>query len=90
MANVNFKIPYAGSPKELLSVVKKTITKYNGTLDGDVHEGSFVMPVGIGNVEGNYTIANSEISINITKKPLIVTGKMIENQLRKHMDAAGG
>jgi hypothetical protein len=89
MANVNFKIPYAGSAPELLSVVKKTITKYNGTLDGDVHAGSFVMPIGIGNVEGSYTIANSEISINITKKPLIVTGKMIENQLRKHMDAGG-
>jgi hypothetical protein len=90
MANVNFKIPYAGSATELLSVVKKTISKYNGTLDGNVNEGSFVMPVGIGNVEGNYTITNSEIAINITKKPLIVTGKMIEKQLRKHMDAAGG
>jgi hypothetical protein len=73
-----------------LSVVKKTISKYNGTFEGDIHQGSFVMPVGIGNVEGNYTIANSEIAINITKKPLIVSGKMIENQLRKHMNAAGG
>jgi len=85
MANCNFKIPFDAAPKEVLATAKKTMEKYHGSFEGDVHSGHFRVPVGIGDIEGSYTITGHVMDITITKKPLIVTCSVIEKQLKKYM-----
>jgi hypothetical protein len=85
MANCNFKIAFTKSPEELLGVAKKAIESHKGTFKGDFDSGHFTIPIGIGDINGTYTVADSKISIDITKKPLLVTCKMIENRLRGYL-----
>jgi hypothetical protein len=85
MAQSNFDIPFTQSPKELLASVKSTIKSFNGTFNGDTSSGGFKIPIGIGDIEGQYTIAGSVIKIDITKKPLLVSNKAIEKKLRSYL-----
>ena len=86
MAKCTFKIPFPKSSHKYLKVAQKAITDAKGTFDGDLTAGNFKIPVGIGDIVGEYTIADDEICIDITKKPLIVTCKLIENRLKGYLE----
>ena len=85
MANCNFKIPFPKTSEQYLKVAQKAITDNNGQFTGDKQSGNFRIPVGIGDIVGEYTVANDEIIIDITKKPLLVTCKLIENRLKSYL-----
>jgi hypothetical protein len=85
MANCHFEIEFPESPQELLATAKASIKAAHGTFTGDTKEGHFHVPVGIGDIEGRYTIADGVITIDITKKPLIVTCGVIESRLRSYL-----
>ncbi len=86
MAHCNFKIPFPESSEELLIIAHKSIAEHKGIFEGDTKSGHFSIPIGIGHIEGNYTIANSEISIDVTKKPMLVSCKMIEKRLTEYLE----
>lgn len=85
MAKNSLDISFTQSSKELLAGAKSAITGAKGTFEGDTSSGAFKVPVGIGDIEGKYTIAESVIHIDITKKPILVTNKMIEKKLRSYL-----
>jgi len=85
MAN-SFDISFTQSPKEVLAGAKSAIKGAKGHLEGDTSSGTFNVPVGIGDIEGKYTIAGSVIKIEIVKKPLLVSNKAIEKKLRSYLE----
>jgi hypothetical protein len=85
MAKCHFEIAFPESAKDLLAIAKASITRAKGTFTGDTTEGNFRVPVGIGDIEGHYTIASGVIKIDITKKPLLVSCKLIEEKLRGYL-----
>lgn len=86
MANCNFKIPFPKSSHKYLKVAQKAITDAHGKFSGDLNTGNFTIPVGIGDIVGEYQVTDDEISIVITKKPLLVTCKMIESRLKGYLE----
>lgn len=68
-----------------MASVKSIIKGVKGTFEGDAASGGFKIPVGIGDIEGKYTISGPVIHIDITKKPLLVSNKMIEKKLRSYL-----
>jgi hypothetical protein len=89
MADCNFDIPFPPSSEKYLAVAREAITGHKGTFEGDNQSGNFRIPVGIGDVVGEYTIADEVIHIHITKKPLLVTCKLIENRLKGYLEGQG-
>ena len=85
MANCHFEIKFPESPKELLAQAKASIKGAHGTFQGDLTEGQFTVPVGIGDIEGRYVLTEGKITIDITKKPLLISCSIIENKLRSYL-----
>jgi hypothetical protein len=89
MANCNFDIPFPPSSESYLADAETAIVGHKGTFTGDNKSGSFVIPVGIGDIHGDYSIANEILHIHITKKPLLVTCHMIEARLKGYLKPPG-
>jgi hypothetical protein len=85
MANCHFEISVPESPEDILATAKSAITKANGKFSGDTNSGHFSIPVGIGDIEGVYFLKDGKMVVDITKKPLLVGCKLIENQMRSYL-----
>ena len=83
--HISIEIGSVKNKPELMEMAKKALAKHNGTLSGDEHAGSFDLPILIGHIKGNYTIEDNTFNLEITKKPLLVSYKRIEAELRKHL-----
>lgn len=81
----NFSVKFVGNSSDLLSKAKDAITGAGGNFSGNENAGGFDLNTFLGQIVGDYTISNSEININITKKPMFVPCSEIENQLRKYL-----
>jgi hypothetical protein len=88
MAHCNFKFPIPDISDESLATVKKTMQKYKGIFEGNTSAGHFRIPIGIGEIHGDYTVEDEIMYINITKKPIVVSCKVIEQQIKKFMNPA--
>ncbi len=86
MAGCNFSIEFSGSAEELVQQAKEGITKVKGKLIGDSNSGSFHIPTPLGNIKGGYIIENSVITLNIDDKPMLLSCKRIEAELRKFLE----
>ena len=78
----NFKIPFSGDAKALISRAKREIESAGGMLSGDENFGEFMGKSPIGSIGGSYSIVGNELIININKKPLLLSCKRIEKELR--------
>jgi hypothetical protein len=87
MSKCNIKIPFPPSSEQYLAVAESSITGAKGQFSGDKNSGSFTIPMAIGDIVGEYTIADEVISIDIIKKPIIVTCHMIEHRLKGYLEA---
>jgi len=85
MSKANFSIEFSQSSKELLAGAIAAIHSAKGTFEGDAKSGRFKIPVGIGDIEGQYTVAGSVMNIEITKKPLLVSAGMIEKKIKSYI-----
>ncbi|MCW3128393.1 MAG: hypothetical protein JWO03_4051 [Bacteroidetes bacterium] len=83
--HISIEIGAVKNKAELMEKAKTALAKHNGTLDGDEHSGSFDLPIMIGHIKGNYTITDNTFNLEITRKPLLVSYKRIEAELRKHL-----
>jgi len=52
---------------------------------GDETQGNFQVKTPLGSVGGKYAITGQEIMMHITKKPLLISCKRIEKELRDVM-----
>ncbi len=80
-----FEIPFKGDADSIISKARTTIENANGSLNGDGSNGSFLVPAGIGDVEGSYTIEEQNLVVTIHKKPFIAPYSMIEDALKKYL-----
>ena len=84
MAKCDYQFPFESTSEELFSKMKALIDLNGGTIEGDTVQGtiSFDVPI-FGHINGIYSIANQEISIEILKKPFLVSCNNIESEIRK-------
>lgn len=80
-----FSITFSGDSESLVSRAKQQIERGNGAFNGDTYQGNFNAKTPIGSIEGAYQIAEQEIALTITKKPLLLSCKRIEKKLKAVM-----
>jgi len=85
MAECSFKINVKANPAEIINNVKLKIENEGGRFTGDEREGNFNLPTPVGAIEGNYSVSNDELKIDITKKPMMLPCGMIESELEKRL-----
>ncbi len=85
MAECSFKFNIDSSPAEIIYNVKSKIENEGGSFAGDENEGNFNLPTPVGSIEGNYSVIDNELKIEITKKPMMLPCSMIESELKKRL-----
>ena len=85
MAECSFKFNIESNPAEIINKVKLKIENEGGSFTGDENEGNFNLPTPVGTIEGNYSVSNNELKIDITKKPVMLPCSMIESELEKRL-----
>ena len=85
MAECSFKFNIESNPAEIINKVKLKIEKEGGSFTGNESEGNFNLPTPVGAIEGNYSVSNNELTIDITKKPMMLPCSMIESELEKRL-----
>jgi hypothetical protein len=85
MAECSFKFNIESNPAEIINNVKSKIEKEGGSFTGNENEGNFNLPTPVGAIEGNYSVNDNELKIDITKKPMILPCSMIESELEKRL-----
>ncbi|HEX8332897.1 MAG TPA: hypothetical protein VF622_09755 [Segetibacter sp.] len=81
-----FSLPLQGDPQSLLRRAESEIVSKGGAFNGDSSQGNFRAKTPIGSIEGAYQILESEIALTITKKPLLLSCRKIEKELRSVMN----
>ncbi|GGB74152.1 hypothetical protein GCM10007424_12590 [Flavobacterium suaedae] len=77
----HFTINYKGNKTDILSKIRMSIGK--GLVSGNELGGSFRGYRLAGEFEGSYTIAGNRITINISKKPFLVSYNRIKRGFEK-------
>ena len=85
MAECSFKFNIDSNPAEIINKVKSKIENEGGSFTGDESEGNFNLPTPVGAIEGNYSVIDNELKIDITKKPVMLPCSMIESELEKRL-----
>jgi hypothetical protein len=75
------KVPAA----ELLGQIEKLAQEYNGQFQGDEKSGTVSLQILIGSIEGNYTIDNDKLNLNVTKKPFLVGYETIGSTIKAYL-----
>ena len=85
MADCSFTFNLELNPAEVVEKVKSKIESEGGTFAGDSNKGNFNLPTPVGAIEGNYSVDNNQLKIDITKKPMMLPCSMIESELNKRL-----
>ena len=85
MAECSFKFNIDSNPSEIINKVKLKIENEGGSFTSDESEGNFNLPTPVGAIEGNYSVIDNELKIDITKKPMMLPCSMIESELEKRL-----
>ncbi|MDI1475450.1 hypothetical protein [Polyangium sp. y55x31] len=86
MAKHSFSVNFPGAAVDIIAKAKGAIEKAGGKFGGDEKKGDFSVPTPAGKVTGVYTITGQAFAVDITDKPMLVPGKMIEDQVRKFLE----
>jgi len=74
---MEFHFAMKGNPEEKLAKAKAAAASRGVTMSGDAIHGEFTGPI-----TGSYDVAGEDITVFVTRKPMIASWQMIENQLR--------
>jgi hypothetical protein len=85
MAECSFKFNIDPNAVEIINKVKLQIEKEGGIFTGEEKGGNFNLPTPVGAIEGNYSVIDNELKIDITKKPMMLPCSMIESELEKRL-----
>ncbi len=80
-----FSLPFSGDAESLTQRAKQQILKMSGAFNGDANQGNFRAKTPLGFIEGTYEVIGQEIGLNISKKPLLLSCRKIEKELRQVM-----
>jgi hypothetical protein len=83
MAKCEFTLPGEGDINALLARARSAIEQNHGTFDGDPNQGSFTGSTFVGKVAGTYLVQGSDIRVQITEKPFMLSCSQIESALRE-------
>ena len=81
----NFTITFTGSAADFVNTIRNKILDAGGTFHGDETNGEFSVPTPVGKIEGNYYIHGNDVTINITKKPFLVSCDAIEEYIKNSL-----
>lgn len=82
----NFSLDMSNSdPQELINKAQRAINGAGGNFMGDATCGSFDLSTPLGSVAGSYTVQNAQMIMNISKKPMFIPCKMIEEKLKEYL-----
>jgi hypothetical protein len=81
----NFKITFSGSAEDVLRKAKTTVQGQGGNFSGDTAGGEFDVTVFGNTIKGSYTVAGSELNINIKEKPFLIPCSTIESFLKNQL-----
>ena len=85
MAQCDFSIEFSDTPESLIKRATEGITQAKGEFTGDITQGFFTVPTPLGNIQGRYMIEGSVINLFVADKPMLISCKRIETELRKFM-----
>jgi hypothetical protein len=85
MAECSFKFNLELNPAEIINNVKLKVENDGGSFKGNEREGNFNLPTPVGEIEGNYSITDNALKIDITKKPMMLPCSLIESELEKRL-----
>jgi len=85
MAKHSFSVNFPGAAADIVAKAKGAIEKNKGSFTGDDKTGKFSVPTPAGVVKGEYKITGNSFGVDITDKPFIVSGGMIEDQVKKFL-----
>ena len=71
--------PLSQSQDSVIARARKAAAEHGVRLDGDEQQGQFA---GHG-IEGSYHICDTELTVQISRKPIIMPWSMIESSMRK-------
>jgi len=83
MAKHSFSVDFPGAAQDVVAKAKGAIEKAGGKFLGDEKKGDFSVPTPAGKITGVYTITAQKFAVDITDKPFMVSGGMIEDQVKK-------
>lgn len=87
MAKHSFSVDFPGAAQDIIAKAKGAIEKAGGNFIGDEKKGDFSVPTPAGTIKGIYSITAQKFSVDITDKPFVVSGGMIESQVKKFLGA---
>ena len=76
-----FTLSFSADANSLVNRASGEIARSGGVFQGDSSQGNFRAKTPIGSIEGAYVIEGQNISLTITKKPLLLSCKRIEKEL---------
>ena len=85
MAKHSFSVDFPGAAQDMIAKAKGAIEKAGGNFIGDEKKGDFTVPTPMGTIKGIYTITAQKFAVDITDKPFVVSGSMIESQVRSFL-----
>ncbi len=81
----NFTIPFSGNADEIFTKAKNVVESQGGFFAGDASSGNFSIEVFGNKIAGDYSVAGSDLTINITDKPFFVPCATIESMLKSKL-----
>ena len=81
----DFKIPFTGSPDEVLSKARNAVQGQGGNFSGDASTGFFDVTAFGNTIKGSYTVAGSDLNIIIDSKPFFLPCNTIEGFLKNQL-----
>jgi hypothetical protein len=83
VAKCNFSFQLQGDPQAGFVTAKNAILKQGGTVQGDADSGSASIPSPVGKIALAYEVQGSELLVEVTDKPWVVTCTQIQDALEK-------
>ena len=81
----SFTITYT-KPKEILvEKIVNAVLSAGGKFTGDIENGTFEGNTPIGSFKGSYAVLGDVISVDIDKKPFLLSCGRIENEINKYL-----
>lgn len=82
-----FTVSYPGDKAGLLARIKSMVGD-KGTLAGDANNGHFEGNTPVGKFAGSYTINGDDITVTISKKPMLISHGRIKEEFEKALKNA--
>ncbi len=79
-------IDYPHPKEEAVQKLKEAVENKGGTFEGNTSKGNFKVGTPLGAFEVEYVIKGDSITIDVLKKPLLISCKRIEEEIQKYLE----